>query len=45
MYMHIHIYVYIYTYTSAAELVRLRVSSHSTGIERQTKQRIDLQCF
>jgi len=27
------------------DVVRLRVSSHSTGIERQTKERIDLPCF
>ena len=26
-------------------VVRLRVSSHSTGIERQTKEHIDLHCF
>ena len=31
--------------SGAAAVVRLGVSSHSTGTERQTKQRIDLHCL
>ena len=32
-------------YAICRKVVRLRISSHSTGIERQTKEHVYLYCF